>query len=176
MSPTTSSRAPSFGPTIGTHHHGERFAEPQAGGALRIGVLDAAPRTNQCVRRAILRLGYEPVLFASMAELRAHGSRPGSLASLLITCPDDADGGQRLIAEVRAIWGYSLPLILSTDKSLLLEISILEAGVDDAVEVTPSSLKDAYCMLESFLKWRNLPVAQEPRSLFISNNPHEAHT
>lgn len=128
----------------------------------RVAVLDAVPRTRGRAYRAIRKLGHVPVTFTNVAELRAYSCREGrfetSFETLLVACPDCSAGCRQLIADVRSVLGHRLPLILSTSKNLLLEITVLEAGVADAVVVAPSSFEDTCSMLESFLNEHIFPA------------------
>lgn len=150
------------------HCHACAEAEPvnsrHESTSSRVAVVDATPRTRGIAYRAIRKLGRVPVTFVNTAELRAYCCREGrfgtSFEAMLIACPPDTTACRQLIAEVRSVLGHRIPLIWSTSKNQLREIAILEAGVADAVVLTPASFEDMCGLLDSFLTTRDLPFLQ----------------
>jgi DNA-binding response OmpR family regulator len=149
-----------------THHTAEQAttqatSEFDGFGYARIAVLDPDFRTRERMRRAIRRLGHVPATFPGAEELlkECRGSATPGFEALVVACPADAAAAGALIAQVRAQVGPGCPLILTTSKRGVRELSVLHAGASDIVEVTPSSFEETYLLMKFFLRRCGLPLA-----------------
>ena len=125
---------------------------------MRIAVLDPSFRTRELARRAICRLGHEPVIFTHVNELQEHAGEAGSFGVLLLACPFDPAVFQPLVAQVRETLRRQVPLILGVSKRQLRMMSALYGDAFSTVAPAPSSFEDTYRLLEAHLVRLGAPV------------------
>lgn len=119
----------------------------------RIAVLDQAMRTREYGRRAVRRLGHQPEVFGSTAEIARCGAAPAPKFDMVFLAVEgDAESSLMQLEEVKALVGHWTPVLCLASRDQVPVLSDLHWNATNEVIVSPTSFVEFCCVARMFMR------------------------
>jgi len=127
----------------------------------RIAVLDPTLRTREYGRRAIRRLGHQPKVFASTAEMaRCGAALAPKFDMVFLAVEGDAESSLMQLKEVKALVGHWTPVLCLASPDQVPVLSDLHWNATNEVIVSPTSFVEFCCVARMFMRRFGVSVSE----------------
>lgn len=132
---------------------------PRHGLRQRIVIVDPVAGSREHLRRAVRALGHTPLVFESLEELQAVGTRPPRCVLMCLGLPAKSKDAALWIQMAKQILGRQIPALLLTRDRVTRTARLQGVDVVDELLVAPSVFP-AFCKsMAEFMMRHGLPTA-----------------